>query len=161
MSGEVSFKLTDNSGAIARAFENCEDEFLEALGIQGSDNVRRAITAKDAVDTGLMRNSVTFAVSGQSADAASYRGERRSKYRPNAPIPEGTPYSGTAPAAASGHKAVYVGSNLDYFMYQNNGYHRPDGAFVPGIHALEDGMTQLQGQAERIAQKVFDSVTEG
>lgn len=157
MSMKVSFTLDDHSADIKTAFENCSDEFLEALGIQGSDNVRRAITASGHVDTGLMRNSITYALSGQPAAISTYSGDNPSKRNPKAPIPSGT-YAGKSPPHGIYGGAVYVGSNLDYFVFQNEGYHRPDGTFVPGIHALQDGMTQLQGQAEEIARKVYESM---
>lgn len=151
----IEVKLVDNSGIIRKAFKKREDAILDALGVQGSDNVFRKITAAGAVDTGLMRNSVTWAVSGGNAAKESYRGDKKSQYRPNDPIPEGK-YSGTVPDAPSGQKAVYIGSNVEYFPMQELGYHRPDGTSVAGIHALRDGVNELQGaQAEHIAKTVL------
>lgn len=151
MSNEISVKLDDHSTDILRAFESCGDEFLEALGIQGVNNTVMNITAAGRVDTGAYRNSFTYALAGQPAAISSYKGDNKSKYNPNAPIPSGT-YSGNAPA---GDKAVYIGSNLEYAIPQEEGYHLPNGTFVQGTHALRNGVEALQGKGEAIARKIM------
>lgn len=146
-----SIKITDNSDAFLAAMDERSDALLEALGIEGVKNTALNITASGRVDTGAYRNSFTYALAGQPAAISSYKGDKQSKYRPNAPIPSGT-YSGNAPA---GEKAVYIGSNLEYAIPQEEGYHLPNGTFVQGTHALRNGVVALQGKGEAIARKIM------
>lgn len=149
--GSFSVKVTDNSAAFIAAMNERSDALLEALGIEGTKNTALNITASGRVDTGAYRNSFTYALAGQPAAKESYRGDNKSKYNPNAPIPSGT-YSGNAPA---GEKAVYIGSNLEYATYQEEGYHLPNGDFVQGTHALRNGVEALQNKGEAIARKII------
>ena len=149
---DFNIKVTDNSAAFLAAMDERGEELLEALGIEVVNNTVINITSAGRVDTGAYRNSFTYALAGQPAAISSYRGDNKSKYNPNAPIPSGT-YSGNAPA---GDKAVYIGSNLEYAAYQEEGYHLPNGNFVAGTHALRNGVEALQGQAEAIARKIME-----
>lgn len=146
-----SIKFTDNSAAFLAAMNERSDALLEALGIEGVKNTALNITASGRVDTGAYRNSFTYALAGQPAAISSYKGDNKSKYNPTAPIPSGT-YSGNAPA---GEKAVYIGSNLEYALYQEEGYHLPNGTFVAGTHALRNGVTALQDKGEALARKIM------
>lgn len=153
MSANFKVTVTDNSTAVRAAMESMGDNLLEALGIEAVKNTVTNITAAGRVDTGLYRNSFTYALSGHPAAQESYKGDNKSKHRPKAPIPSGVPYSGAAPG---GQQAVYVGSNLDYALYQEEGYRLPSGAHVAGTHALRRGVEQLaNGDAEKIAKALM------
>lgn len=143
--------ITDNSDVFLRAMDERGEELLEAFGIEGVKNTVMNITGSGHVDTGLLRNSFTYALSGQPAAISSYEGDSKSQYRPNAPIPSGT-YSGNAP---DGQKAVYIGTNIDYAIPQEEGYHRPDGAFVAGTHALQNGVEALRAKGKALARKIM------
>lgn len=151
-SKSYDIKITDNSEIFLRAMDERGDALLEAFGIEGVNNTVKNVTASGHVDTGLLRNSFTWALSGQPAAQESYRGDSKSQYRPNAPIPSGS-YSGNAPA---GQKAVYIGTNVDYAIPQEEGYHLPNGNFVAGTHALRNGVETLRGQAEAVARKIME-----
>lgn len=150
-SKSYDIKITDNSEIFLRAMDERGDALLEAFGIEGVNNTVKNVTASGNIDTGLHRNSYTYALAGQPAAISSYKGDNKSKYNPNAPIPSGT-YSGNAPA---GQKAVYIGTNVDYAIPQEEGYHKPDGTFVAGTHALRNGVEALQGKGEAIARKIM------
>ena len=68
---------------------------------------------KPVVDTGLLRNSLTFALAGKVTKIQDYHGDRESKYRPNAGIPSGR-YEGTAPEDPKGEYWVFIGTNVEY-----------------------------------------------
>lgn len=150
-SKSYNITVTDNSEIFLRAMDERSDALLEALGIEGVKNTALNITASGRVDTGAYRNSFTYAVAGHPAAISAYKGDKQSKYRPNAPIPSGT-YSGNAPA---GEKAIYIGSNLEYAIPQEEGYHLPNGTFVQGTHALRRGVEALQGNGKQIAEKIM------
>ena len=68
---------------------------------------------KPVVDTGLLRNSLTFALAGKVTKTQDYKGDRPSQYRPNAGIPSGR-YEGKAPDDLDHEYAVYIGTNVYY-----------------------------------------------
>ena len=77
---------------------------LEALGLQAEGNAISEITAMGAVDTGRLRNSITFAT--QNAQGSP-------NTQPGAPAkPEDYTPKGTAE-----DNAVYIGTNVEYAQY--------------------------------------------
>lgn len=164
-----SIKITDNSAIFKRAMEEREDAILEAFGIEAVKNTVLNITNEGRVDTGTYRNSFAWAVSGQQP-TIDFLGDGRHKrtYGPDSTHAKtGKPvtaeeeqrlkhtYTGKAPKAESGHKAVYVGSALEYAPYQEEGYHTPNGTLVSGTHALRRGVEALQGKGKQIAEKIM------
>lgn len=79
------------------------------------------------IDTGLLRNSITYAMAGGSANIASYSGDNPSRYRMDDTIPSGS-YSGEMPVAVTDtgttDQAVYVGTNVEYAPYVHEGTQR-------------------------------------
>ena len=92
----------DNSDLIVDALEKAINNGLTAIGMAAEGHAKRKITSYPAVDTGRLRNSITFAISGEKAHISSYNDNDGNYYS----------YSGTAPADKE--KAVYIGTNVDY-----------------------------------------------
>lgn len=95
----MSFLFKDNSDEVKKAFESALPPALEAVGAQAEGYAVDACT----VDTGLLRNSITFAISGQRANKSEYTDD------------DGTQrgyYSGNAPE--SDNMCVYIGTNVYY-----------------------------------------------
>ena len=162
-----SFRIEDNSGAVRRAMETAEDRILEALGIQAQSHTIANITQAGRVDTGLMRNSIAYAVSGQQPSLGAYgnSGKQQRTYKADKPDKDGVvrkgAYTGHAPKSEGGHKAVYIGSNVEYFAYQELGFRLPSGAHVAGMHALKNACEQVKGEAEQIARTILANAPEG
>lgn len=76
---------------------------LTAVGMQAETDVKKGNVP---VDTGLLRNSITFAVSGE--------GVHQSKYRADSGDKSGS-YQGKAPNDKV--PAVYIGTNVEYGKY--------------------------------------------
>lgn len=116
MSNEVvNITINDNSGEIKKLFKKAVERGLEAIGNNAEGYAKKTVTH---IDTGLLRNSITFALSGKEAKIKTYEantgGEKRN-------------YSGVAPKDKN--PAVYIGSNLEYFVYHElgTGIHASDG----------------------------------
>lgn len=101
-------QFTDNSAEVLSALPQQIDTALEAVGLQ----VEGYAKLKAPVDTGLLRNSITHAVSGKPTAISKYKADKGDK--------SGT-YSGAAPADSDGEKSVYVGTNVFYAPYQEYG----------------------------------------
>ena len=111
----------DNRNLLLNELEDRVKVALRAVGMQAVTDVvkvmRKSTTGKKdskgryigkgyVVDTGLLKNSMTFAVSGESPNISSYSAD------------EGTgsgAYSGKAPEDKV--PAVYIGTNVEYGKY--------------------------------------------
>ena len=118
MEGKI---VTDNSERLMDAEEEAILKALETIGGMVERYAKQNLTEKKAVDTGLLRNSVTYALSGQPvpkekrnyhADKGSTGKSARSK---NAGEVRFGGYNGTMGEA--GEKAVYIGTNVEYAPY--------------------------------------------
>lgn len=113
----LEFSITDNSDAVKKALPEAIERALEAIGLQaeGFAKVELSNTPK-RIDTGLLRNSITHAVSGKAPAIGSYSADKPQKGKKN----EGS-YSGQAPNDPDTQKAVYVGTNVEYASYVHDG----------------------------------------
>lgn len=107
----VTISGTNNTEKWRKEFQEALLTALERVGSEAEGNAKDRITANKSVDTGLLRNSITYAVSGGNAGT--------SKYRADKPKADGTyatgEYKGTAPDERD--KAVYIGTNVEYAPY--------------------------------------------
>lgn len=67
------------------------------------------------VDTGLLRNSITTALDGAAMGIKKYKADKGGK--------TGS-YGGKMPAEGGGKRAVYIGTNVEYAPYIENGTSR-------------------------------------
>ena len=93
----------DNRKELLNALEKQVKIALEAVGYQAVSDV-----TKDpiSVDTGLMKNSITFCLSGEAPKLGSYRADRGDG--------RGS-YTGRAPDEHP--PALYIGTNVTYAKY--------------------------------------------
>ena len=105
---------------------------LEAVGLQAEGYAKLELeNSPRRVDTGLLRNSITHAVSGKPTSVKGYHasyGSNRTKTgrRKRATTKDAGSvgvgfYSGTAPADDKDHMGVYVGTNVTYAPYVHDG----------------------------------------
>lgn len=104
----------DNRPQLLNDLQDAVERALEAVGMEAQGDVVKEITRQGIVDTGLLRNSITFAVSGQAPEKGSYTADKAR----NGKKATGS-YSGTAPD--DDIKAVYIGTNVEYAPYIQHG----------------------------------------
>ena len=96
---------------------------LTAIGIQVSSLSRTEIQKSPSrIDTGLLRNSITYALDGEGAATSSYSADKASRYSGKTPPSES--YSGTTPKEPEGRQAVYIGTGVKYGIYVHEGTDR-------------------------------------
>lgn len=98
----MSLTIKDNTDEFLSLLEKAIENGLTAIGMTAEGHAKRKITDYPAVDTGRLRNSITFALSGEKANTPTYTDNKNGVYN----------YSGTAPDDKE--KAVYVGTNVEY-----------------------------------------------
>ena len=111
-------RVEDNTEEVKEAIGQAVYKALYKAGEVAEGDVKKACV----VDTGLLRNSITFAVAGSAPSVATYtsNGTHASTQttekngtagKPVNPVKEGT-YPGTI--GETGEMAVYIGTNVEY-----------------------------------------------
>lgn len=93
----------------AECKEEIESRVLKALTMCGMV-IERAAKGLATVDTGLLRNSITWALAGKKPTAEAYKADKQK----NGVIQTGK-YSGAAPN--DDELSVFVGTNVEYAPY--------------------------------------------
>lgn len=106
----MSVKVTnDNTDKILDVLKEATHNALMDVGMTASGDVAEFIQTEGIVDTGLLRNSITFALNGESAQKKSYTATTGGG--------NGS-YTGKAPNNAN---TVYIGTNVEYAKYVQYG----------------------------------------
>lgn len=154
MSG-ISVELTaDNLDQVLEEFAEQVNMGLEAIGLQAERHAKENITRNGTVDTGLLRNSITHAVSGGSPVLQSYENTGYSKRRDKrVPVRKGA-YSGNVGSASE--KAVYIGTNVEYAPYVEYGHQQyGGGGHVPAKPFLRPAAAEHNDEYKRIMEKAL------
>ena len=109
----MNIDFTDNSDKVINEMEEAVERALEVIGLQAESHAKLELENDPRrVDTGLLRNSITHAVSGGNAAIQSYSSDDGKK--------SGV-YSGNVPEESDDEKAVYIGTNVEYGIYVHEG----------------------------------------
>lgn len=125
----MSYTYKDNTDEVLAALERAKKIGLEAIGLTAEGHAKKKITEAKAVDTGRLRNSITYALAGEETHVKSYKANKGGKER------ETYTYDGTAEGKKG--SGVYIGTNVEYAPGIELGTHRSAGA----VHFLQDAAT--------------------
>lgn len=143
--------IKDNSPEFLRELSDRIDKALEAVGIHLEGEAKEELNnSPRRIDTGLLRNSITHAISSEPPAKKNYHGDNPSRYARNAGqgIPSGS-YSGNAPNDPEHKKAVYIGTNVEYAIYVHEGTSRmTPNRFLK--NAAERNQKQIRDYIEKI-----------
>ena len=103
----ISFYISDNKKFFLSEMDEKVETALETCGLVAEGYAKRLCP----VDTGLLRNSITHAMSGETAAISSYTDNDGS---------QSGEYKGSAPSHF-GAKAMYIGTNVEYAPYVEMG----------------------------------------
>jgi hypothetical protein len=128
----MSITTKDNTKEVLSAMEKAFERGLKSIGLTAEGHAKE--DPNMPVDTGLARNSITFAISGKEANTKSYKADKGD---------ETGEYSGTAPDDKE--KAVYLGSNVEYFEIIELG-----GPNITARHVLQNACTQHSDEYQEL-----------
>ena len=131
--------IEDNSDKVAEELRARINKALEICGLTAENYAKKLCT----VDTGLLRNSITHALSGEPSAISTYSAD---KAKGNKPVQTGE-YSGSAPEESDPSKmAVYIGTNVEYAPYVelSTGKHTEGGRPTKWIYKDDKG-THMTG----------------
>lgn len=116
-------EFIDNSKQVLDELQRKTIKALEGIGGFIEGEAKEELNATPMrIDTGLLWNSITHAISGEAPKISSYKGNNPSKYGGTS-IPSGR-YTGTAPTDPGDKPAVYIGTNVNYAVYVHEGTSR-------------------------------------
>ena len=128
----------DNSKKIKGSFNKAMNAALIAIGQEASGFAKERITDAGAVDTGRLRNSVTWATKRRENKKYHYKDD------------EGKNFSDSIGSGA-GPRDVFVGTNVPYAPGIEDGTHRKAGA----VHFLRSACSD---HGTRFRQLVMDAM---
>ena len=134
----MSYTYKDNTDEVLAALERAKKRWLEAIGLTAEGHAKKKITQAGAVDTGRLRNSITYALAGEEAHIKSYRADKGGKDR------ETYTYGGTAEGKKG--SGVYIGTNVEYAPGIELGTHRSAGA----VHFLQDSVANHTDEYKKL-----------
>lgn len=150
MANDKSVEVISYRKHVEKATEQAVQKAARMIGGSVSGHAIEACP----VDTGLLRNSITFALGGSEPNITSYRSNNTDKNGKPIEVKEGS-YTGTAPNDIDGEVTVYVGTNVEYAPYQELG--------APGINLaarpyLRPAFENNQNEIEQIIRSAFNNL---
>ena len=117
----MGVEIEDNTDQIIEMMEITAKRALTECGMLAEEFAKNACP----VDTGLLHNSITYALDGETAALTQYKADRGKKGRDgirSSDIKEGEPYTGQMPKeGGEGTRSVYIGTNVEYAIYVHEG----------------------------------------
>jgi hypothetical protein len=154
MSG-VDIRLNNHADDIRDELDTKIERALEAIGLQAEKHAKE----KCPVDTGLLRNSITHVVGGNSISGsyhASYGSNRNAKGNrirataKNAGSVGFGSYNGSI--GEKGDKSVYIGTATSYAPYVEYGHTAANGTYVPPKPFLKPAVMDHIDEYKRLAE---------
>lgn len=133
-----NIEIRDNTEEVLKAMEAAVRRGNEAIGLAAEGHAKKKITSAGAVDTGRLRNSITYALAGEETHIKSYKADKGGKER------EIYTYEGTAEGKKG--SGVYIGTNVEYAPGIELGTHRKAGA----VHFLQDAATNHTDEYKKL-----------
>ncbi len=104
----IKVTITSNKDKFEKALDEVAEKVLTMWGMQGESAAKELCP----VDTGLLRNSITFSIAGSGANNPQYKADVGGKTGQ---------YSGQSQEDKGGPRHVYIGTNVEYALYQELG----------------------------------------
>ena len=128
-----NIEYRDNTDEVLSALEAAIKRGNEAIGMTAERHAKK----KCPVDTGRLRNSITYALAGEETHVKSYRANKGGKDR-------GTyTYEGTAEGEKG--SGVYIGTNVEYAVFVENGARGR-----AAVHFLQDAAANHSDEYKRL-----------
>ena len=129
-----NIEYRDNTEEVLNALEAAIRRGNESIGMTAERHAKK----KCPVDTGRLRNSITYALAGEETHVKSYKANKGGKDR------ETYTYDGTAEGKKG--SGVYIGTNVEYAPGIELGTHRSAGA----AHFLQDAVTNHTDEYKKL-----------
>ena len=136
-----NIEYRDHTEEVLNAMEAAIRRGNQAIGLAAEGHAKKTITSAGAVDTGRLRNSITYALAGEETHVKQYRGYKKGQGEEKRGVYS---YEGVAPGEKG--EGVYIGTNVEYAPGIELGTHRKAGA----VHFLQDAATGHTDEYKRL-----------
>ena len=133
---QMKVEFTSHKKKVEQELDEAMQRAYKTIGMMAESQAKRNLTNNKSVDTGLLRNSVTFAEGGKSANISGYKADRG----------DGSgSYYGTAPTDGKDDYSVYIGTNVEYAAYVELGTSRsaPKPYLLPAANTVGSKMRSI------------------
>ena len=132
-----NIEYRDNTEEVLSALEAAIKRGNEAIGMTAEGHAKKKITSAGAVDTGRLRNSITYALAGEETHVKAYKANKGGKDK------ETYTYDGTAEGKKG--SGVYIGTNVEYAVFVENGAQGRT-----AVHFMQDAATGHTDQYKKL-----------
>lgn len=147
---EIVDHTEEYMGEVDKALEAA----LEAIGIHLEGEAKEELeNSPHRVDTGLLRNSITYALDGEAPAISAYSGDKPSKY--TGKMPQSGSYSGNAPKEGGKGRSVMIGTNVEYAIFVHEGHSLPNGKTVAPNRFLKNAYERNRDQISEYIKKAM------
>ena len=116
-------RIDDHTKEYLEELDGALEKALTEIGIHIEGEAKEELeSTPKRIDTGLLRNSISYALDGEAPAIKSYSADNASKYGKKG-VPSGS-YSGTAPKEGGHDRSVIIGTNVEYGIYVHEGTSR-------------------------------------
>lgn len=130
-------RIEDHSDEYMREVDAALERAMEAIGVHMEGEAKEELSnSPRRIDTGLLRNSITYAIDGHGAARSTYTADTGG---------ESGSYGGTAPKENNGH-SVMIGTNVEYGIYVHEGHSTPSGGTVAPNRFLKNTVERNKDQ---------------
>lgn len=136
-----NIEYRDNTEEVLSALEAAIKRGNEAIGMTAERHAKK----KCPVDTGRLRNSITYALAGEETHVKSYKANKK-----KAGEKERKTYTYEGTAEGKKGSGVYIGTNVEYAVFVENGARGRT-----AVHFLQDAAT---GHTDEYKQLMEDSM---
>ena len=135
-------KIEDHSDDYMKDVEGAIEKALTAIGIHLEGEAKEELSnTPKRIDTGLLRNSITYALDGEAPAQGSYSADDGSA--------SGS-YSGAAPK--DDQRSVMVGTNVEYALYVHEGTVK-----MPPNRFLKNAADRNRDQCAELIKKAMEN----
>ena len=135
----ADIKFTSNVNDILSALEKGKRNALTAIGASAETHTKENITADDLIDTGRLRNSITFAT-GDYLGIGTYTDNKKKKY------------SDAKARNTPKDDEVAIGTNVEYAAYTELGTEK-----IAAHHYLKRAVTEHKDEYKKLTAQAIQS----
>ena len=127
---------------------------MEKCGVQAVTHAQDAITKEGAIDTGLLRNSITFGIGGEKTKISKYSASNNPGQHSGRSAPQDGTYSGKMPDDEKGQYTMYLGTNVYYAPYVEMGT-KHGKTTIPARPYIKPALNDWQDEYKRIIEETL------
>ena len=133
--------IESNKDEYLKGLDKVAEAVLASWGMTAESTAKRIVTEKNIFDTGLLRNSITWAVAGKAPNTKTYKAQNG----------DGSGrYEGKAKEDKGGARHVHIGTNVEYAMI-----HEVGGAKIKARPYLRPAIDENRKEFKRLLEKAL------